>query len=67
MHFHLSYQALKTDATPVPKRAILIHNGELPGMSDWRPGSLTRVAERKWVRRTGGEILSTLANRRVKK
>jgi hypothetical protein len=34
----LSYQALKTDATGVPKQVMPIHSGELPVISDQRPG-----------------------------
>jgi hypothetical protein len=63
----LSYQALKTDATRVSKWAMLIRSEELLGMSDRRPRSLSRVIERKWVRQTGGEIMSTHANRMVEK
>jgi hypothetical protein len=54
----LSYRVLKTDATRVPKWAMLIHGGVLPGMPIQRPGSLSRVAGREWVRQTGDEILS---------
>jgi hypothetical protein len=37
---------------------MLIHGGELPGMSVRRPESLSRVAGRERVRRTCGEMMT---------
>jgi hypothetical protein len=49
-YYVLSYQVLKTNATQVPKRVMFIQGGELPGMSVWRPGSLSRVIGRERVK-----------------
>jgi hypothetical protein len=43
-------QKLKTNPTQVPKWVMLIRSGELPGMSDRRPESLSRDAEKQQVR-----------------
>jgi hypothetical protein len=63
----LSHHMLKTNATQVPKWVMLIHGGELPGMSVRRPGSLSPFAGRERVRRTGGEIQSVCTYHRVEK
>jgi hypothetical protein len=44
MCYASSRQPLKTDATRGPKQVVLIRSEEPPGMFDWRPGSLPRVA-----------------------